>query len=99
MPALDFGVGLHVGDVMYGNIGVPERLQFTVVGPVANEVARLQGLTKSLDRRVLVSGAFAQSLPLEWASMGAHELQGVSAPLEVFAPPVADASAGAPRVA
>ena len=99
VPALDFGVGLHVGDVMYGNIGVPERLQFTVVGPVANEVARLQGLTKVLDRRVLVSGAFAQNLPLQWTSMGAHELQGVSAPLEVFAPPVADASARAARVA
>ena len=99
VSALDFGVGLHVGDVMYGNIGVPERLQFTVVGPVANEVARLQGLTKSLDRRVLVSGAFAKNLPLEWVSMGAHELRGVSAPLEVFAPPGADASAEATRVA
>ena len=48
---LGFGLGLHVGDVMYGNIGVPERLDLSVIGPAANEVARNEDLTKALERR------------------------------------------------
>ena len=78
---------LHVGDVLYGNIGVPERLQFTVVGPVANEVARIESLTKLLGHRVLVSGQFARNLSATWNSLGKHEVKGVSKPLEVFAGP------------
>ena len=58
---IEFGLGLHVGDVMYGNIGVPERLEFSVIGPAANEVARIEDLTKTLGRRVLVSEAFANA--------------------------------------
>ena len=84
---ISFGLGLHVGDVMYGNIGVPERLEFSVIGPSANEVARLENLTKSYDRQVLVSGEFAQHLPIAWESLGLHELRGVGTPFEVFAPP------------
>jgi adenylate cyclase len=53
--ALDFGLGIHLGDLMFGHIGVPERVEFSVVGPAANEVARLENLTKDLDRRILVS--------------------------------------------
>ncbi len=97
--ALDFGIDLHVGDVMYGNIGVPDRLQFTVVGRAANEVARLQNLNKSLHRRVLATGQFAQNLDIPWEPMGAHELLGVGAPLEVFALPEAAASTDSTRVA
>ncbi len=84
---ISFGLGLHVGDVMYGNIGVPERLQFTVVGPVANEVARIESLTKLLGHRVLVSGRFARNLSTTWKSLGKHEVEGVGEPLEVFAGP------------
>ncbi len=97
--ALDFGIDLHVGDVMYGNIGVPDRLQFTVVGQAANEVARLQNLNKSLRRRVLATGQFAQNLDIPWEPMGTHELLGVGAPLEVFALPEAAASTDTTRVA
>lgn len=84
---LAFGLGLHVGDVMYGNIGVPERLEFSVIGPAANEVARLESLTKTYGRRVLVSGSFARHLPIAWESLGPHELSGVGEPFEVFALP------------
>jgi adenylate cyclase len=87
LEALSFGLGLHLGDLMYGNIGVPERLQFTVVGPAANEVARLEGLTKVLDRPVLASAEFARNLDIPWRSLGRHELRGVGAPIEIFAPP------------
>ena len=47
-PLVEYGLGLHVGDVMYGNIGVPERLEFSVIGPAANETARLESLTKEI---------------------------------------------------
>ena len=84
LAALSFGIGLHVGDVMYGNVGVPERLQFTVIGPAANEVARIEGLTKELDHRVLVSSQFARNLSDGWNSLGEHVVKGVAKPLEVF---------------
>ena len=83
---LEFGLGLHVGDVMYGNIGVPERLEFSVIGPAANEVARIEDLTKMLGHRVLVSAAFAGAASVRCESRGAHQLRGVGAPVEVFAP-------------
>ncbi len=86
-PALDFVVALHVGDVMYGNIGIPDRLQFTVVGPAANEVARLEGLAKGLGRPMVVSEEFAALHPLDWRSLGRHALRGVGVEYEVFAPP------------
>lgn len=85
MEALDYGLGLHVGDVMFGNIGVPERLEFSVIGPAANEVARIESLTKVLGRRVLASAEFARFAPHAWESAGEHALKGVSAPLEVVA--------------
>ena len=84
---LDFGVGLHLGEVVFGNIGVPERLQFTVVGPTANEVARLEDLTKDLSRPVLAGVEFTERVALEWISLGTHDLRGVEGPREVFAPP------------
>jgi adenylate cyclase len=86
---IEFGLGLHLGEVIFGNIGVPERLQFTVVGPAANEVARLEGLTKDLGRPILASAEFAERLPLAWDSLGRHALRGVDDPREVLAPPPA----------
>ena len=47
-PSLEFGLALHCGDLMYGNIGVAERFQFIVIGAAANEAARLAGLCKTL---------------------------------------------------
>lgn len=82
--ALSFGLGLHLGDVMYGNIGVPERVEFSVIGPAANEVARLEGMTKELNRHVLMSGEFAQHVPGDCQSLGQHKLRGVGTPLELF---------------
>lgn len=84
--SLDYGLGLHVGDVMFGNIGVPERLEFSVIGPAANEVARLESLTKTLGRRILVSEAFVRHLPGDWRSLGRHALRGVNEPMEIFTP-------------
>jgi adenylate cyclase len=87
-PLIDFGVGLHVGDVAYGNIGVPERLCFTVIGPTANEVARLESLTKELGHPVLASDRFAREVGVAWQHLGLHELRGARTPRAVFALPV-----------
>ncbi|MFQ5955001.1 MAG: adenylate/guanylate cyclase domain-containing protein [Kiloniellales bacterium] len=86
---LAFGIGLHVGHVVYGNIGVPERLQFTVIGSATNVASRLEDLTKALDRNLLVSAEFAANLPVAWEPMGRHELRGLGERQEVFAAPPA----------
>jgi adenylate cyclase len=97
LPALEFGVGLHVGELMFGNIGLPERLQFTVVGPAANEVSRLQALTKVLGRRVLASRDFADAVRGAWESLGRHAMPGLAAAREVFAPAIGKARSGKAR--
>jgi len=84
---LGFGVALHVGDVMYGNIGTATRLDFTVIGPAVNVTARLQTLTKELRRQVLLSAPFAMmcACGAEFlTSLGRYPLRGVDEPLEVF---------------
>ena len=81
---LEFGLALHVGDVMYGNLGVPQRMQFTVIGAAANEAARLASLCKELGKWVLVSSAFPGCFPDQMISLGRHALRGVEAPQEIF---------------
>jgi adenylate cyclase len=87
MPQLEFGLGLHVGDVMFGNIGTPGRLSFSVIGPSVNQVARLEALTKEVGRPIVASRAFVESCPGGgWDSLGRHKVQGIAEPIEVFAP-------------
>ncbi len=81
---LKFGLALHIGDVMYGNIGVPERLQFTVIGAAANEAARLAALCKTLGQSVLISSVFPRCFPNQMTSLGVHRLRGVKQPQEIF---------------
>ncbi len=83
-PALEFGLALHAGDVMYGNLGVPERVQFTVIGAAANEAARLAGMCKDLKRWVLISSAFPRCFPGQMISLGHHVMRGMDAPQEIF---------------
>lgn len=79
-----FGVGVSVGEVMFGNIGIPSRLSFSVIGPAVNEAARIEALTKKLKRTILVGKSFADISPKDWKSLGKHKLQGVSNPIEIF---------------
>jgi len=81
---VDVAIALHQGDVSYGNVGISGRLDFTVTGPAVNEVARLEGLSKELARRVVASGSFARLVPGSLVSLGRHSLRGVAAEREVF---------------
>ena len=84
---LEFGIGLHVGEVLYGNIGVPERIEFTVIGQAANEAARIESLCKTLGVPLVLSADFVRALPGPWISLGRHALRGVGEPQEVFTLP------------
>lgn len=81
---LRFGIGLHLGLVLYGNIGTPTRIEFTVIGAAANEAARIEALCKTLKVDVAVSESVARHLPGRLRSLGRHALRGVGAPVEIF---------------
>ena len=79
------GVGLHFGDVSYGNIGAPERLDFTVLGPAVNLASRTEALTGALGCKVLCTKAFRKLDHRQtWKPRGAHLVKGVLEPVEVF---------------
>jgi adenylate cyclase len=84
---LNYGIGVHVGDVMYGNIGSRTRLDFTVIGPAVNMASRLETLTKQLGRPVLLSRAFADHVAgeFELERVGEYPVRGFNDPIELFA--------------
>jgi adenylate cyclase len=84
--AFDFGISLHLGEVIYGNVGVPERLQFTLVGSAVNEVVRVQDLTKTLGHPVLATGPFADAVACPWRPLGEHGLRGLDKPMPILTP-------------
>ena len=96
-PVTEAYLGLHVGEVFYGNIGSAERLDFTVIGPAVNEVSRIGAMCRSAERDTLVSSAFADALSsadrARLVSVGRYALRGVERPQELF---TIDAGAAAP---
>jgi adenylate cyclase len=87
-PVSDADVALHIGELLYGNVGGPRRLDFTVLGAAVNEAARIEALCSSLDQRVIVSSAFAQAggdaVRARLVSLGRYALKGVARPQELF---------------
>lgn len=85
---LGYGVGVHCGDVMYGNIGSTKRLDFTVIGPTVNIASRLEALTKTVHQPVLLSEAFVRSGGFEdrVERTGSFPLRGLSQSIDVYAP-------------
>jgi adenylate cyclase len=84
---LNYGIGVHVGDVMYGNIGSRTRLDFTIIGPAVNMAARLEALTKELGKPVLLSSAFANLVKSDFdlERIGEYPVRGFNDPIELFA--------------
>jgi adenylate cyclase len=85
------GIALHLGDVLYGNIGGGDRLDFTCIGPAVNLAARLEKLAGELGRVTLASAEFARHCPSEVVPIGEFKLRGFGAPQIVFG--LADESA------
>lgn len=81
---LECGIALHLGDVLYGNVGVPDRLTFTVIGAAANETARLESMCKVLHKPLLLSAELARLVRQPLQSLGFHAMRGVSGPREIF---------------
>jgi len=87
-PVTEVYLGLHIGDVFYGNIGSLDRLDFTVIGPAVNEVSRIASLCRSVDRNVLMSSNFVNAVPSDerdtLVSVGRYALRGVNRAQELF---------------
>ena len=83
-PPLPFGVALHLGEILWGNVGAADRLDFTAIGPAVNLVSRLQDLCRPLGQTVLVSGAFAAEAGAPLVPLGEQALRGVASPCAVF---------------
>jgi adenylate cyclase len=84
LAPLPFGVALHLGEMLWGNIGAADRLDFTAIGPAVNLVNRLEGLCRPLDKAVLISGAFAAETSAPLIPLGTHALRGIAVPCAVF---------------
>ena len=87
IPPINFGLAMHFGMLMYGNVGTPGRLDFTVIGSAVNEAARIEEMSKSLGEPVLISAEFARKYPGKLRSLGMQTLRGVSAEQEIFTLP------------
>ncbi len=86
-PTMGIDVALHLGDVLYGNVGAYDRLDFTVIGPAVNEASRIESLCDSIGRRLLVSNTFAEAATQctgRLLSLGAHQLRGLDRAQELF---------------
>jgi adenylate cyclase len=87
LPVTDTHIALHVGELLYGNVGSPRRLDFTVLGPAVNETARIEALCGSLEQPVIVSSAFADAsgdARSRLVSLGRYAMKGVTRPQELF---------------
>jgi class 3 adenylate cyclase len=87
LSPLRFGAALHLGEMLWGNIGAADRLDFTAIGPAVNLVSRREGLCRPLGKTVLVSGALAAETDAPLIALGTHALRGIASPCAVFTLP------------
>jgi adenylate cyclase len=81
---LQSGIALHLGEIFFGNVGAPERLDFTVIGRAVNEVSRVETLTKELNRSILITEPVANLLDRDLENMGSHQLRGLSGYITLY---------------
>jgi adenylate cyclase len=79
-----FGVALHIGGILFGNIGAMSRLDFTCIGPAVNLAARLEKIAGRLHRTVVASAAFAGACHNDWVDLGEFPIAGFSQAQRVF---------------
>ncbi|MCA6113360.1 adenylate/guanylate cyclase domain-containing protein [Bradyrhizobium sp. WSM 1738] len=87
LPPLSFGVALHLGEILWGNVGAADRLDFTAIGPAVNLVSRLEGLCRPLGRTVLISSTIATEASTALVPLGTHALRGIATPCAVYTLP------------
>ena len=83
---LGTGIALHEGEVFFGNVGAPERLDFTVIGRAVNEASRVEALCKTLGRSILITAPVARRLDRPLDDLGRHPLRGLAQPIALFSP-------------
>jgi adenylate cyclase len=86
LDEINFGIGLHVGNVMFGNVGLRSRLTFSAFGSAVNEVQRLEDLTKKFHRPIVASAVFRDYCGGDWVPLGEEKLRGILEPVAVFSP-------------
>lgn len=90
LPMTDFTLALHTGDLLFGNFGAADRLDFTVLGPAVNQASRMLALSRTLEQPVILSAEFAEALPdgqrARLAGIGRYALRGVARPQHLYAP-------------
>lgn len=83
---IGYGLGLHIGSVMFGNVGLTDRLTFSVFGAAVNEAARLEALTKECRIHIAASAEFRSRSGGHWRELGEHALRGFSSPMTIYTP-------------
>jgi adenylate cyclase len=81
------GIALHDGEVFFGNVGAPERLDFTVIGRAVNAASRVEALSKSVGRSIVITEPVMRLLDRPLEPLGVHELRGLAAPLSIYGVP------------
>ncbi len=90
-PLIEFGIGLHVGQVLYGNVGAKSRLDFTATGPAVGLVSRCESLTRTLGRRLIATSDFSEGCPEQAEGLGQHPIRGFECEPALFTYPIDNA--------
>lgn len=85
VPPMSFGIALHVGQVLYGNVGTEKRLDFTATGPAVGLVSRCESLTRSLGEPLLTTQTFADLCAEPGRSLGQHRIRGFQDDIDLVA--------------